>query len=274
MSLSFYMKKTYADNAPEIELVNIHYTWTPLGEMPDWEAHRETRAMPRGGVLVRGMGGTTLDDSGRSMRTASEHVELPDDGTRRKIIRLPNAIPDPAPGRYTEHYAFHHYFEIFRAGKREQSPLYTEEIVSKEVEYVDYQGTLGGMCIFWGIYDWDAPQYQPTEESRFIEKYGEDSPYRSYKFYGTEDKETFSVSVPRCYRRYRLHAGLSGRSVARKGRRCIRAGTWGACGIPTERSGGRATGAMCVRRSEVRSVVGCARRTSNHQGRKDWPKLQ
>ena len=192
MALSFYMKKTYVDNAPDIELVNIHYTWTPLGQSPDWETHRETRAMPRGGVLVRGMGGTTLDETGGLVRTASEQIELPDDGIRRKVLRLPNSILDPATGQYTENYAFHHYFEIFRAGKREQSPLYTEEIVSKEVEYVDYTGTLGGMCIFWTIYDWDAPQYQPTEEPRFIEKFGEDSSHRSYKFYGSEDQETFS----------------------------------------------------------------------------------
>jgi hypothetical protein len=112
------------------------------------------------------MGGTTLDDSGEMIQTASERVELPDDGTRRKIIRLPNEIPDPsAPGGYAEHYAFHHYFEIFRNGKREQSSLYTEEIVSKEVEYLDFQGTLGGMCIFWGIYDWDAPTPVCREDS-------------------------------------------------------------------------------------------------------------
>ena len=48
------------------------------------------------------------------------------------------------------------------------------------------------MCIFWGIYDLDAPQYQPTEADGFIEKFGEDSPYRSFKFYGSEDKEHFS----------------------------------------------------------------------------------
>src|SRR5262245_18609449 len=192
MSLSFYMKKTFVDNEPGIELVNLHYTWTPLGEMPNWEAHRETRAMPRGGVLVRGMGGTTLDESGEMVQTASERVELPDDGTRRKVIRLPNSIPDTsAPDGYSENYAFHHYFEIFRNGKREQSPLYTEDIVSKEVEYLDFQGSLGGMCIFWSVYDWDAPQYQPTEEPRFIERVGEDSLYRSHKFYGSEDMENF-----------------------------------------------------------------------------------
>ena len=97
MALSFYIKKTYVDNAPDIELVNIHYTWTPLGQSPDWETHRETRAMPRGGVLVRGMGGTTLDETGGLVRTASEQIELPDDGIRRKVLRLPNSILDPPP---------------------------------------------------------------------------------------------------------------------------------------------------------------------------------
>jgi hypothetical protein len=189
---SFYMKKSFVDTLPGIELVNLHYTWTPLGQMPNWDAHRETRVMPRGGVLVRGMGGTTVDEQGQYVQTSSETIQLPDDGVRRKIIKLPNDILDPATGNYTENYLLHHYFEVFLNGKRELSPLFTEEIVSKEVEYVDHQGNLGGMCIFWSIYDWDSPQYQPTEESNFIARYGEDNDYRSLKFYGTEDKENFS----------------------------------------------------------------------------------
>jgi hypothetical protein len=190
--MAFYIKKTFVDSEPGIELVNIHYTCTPLSETPNWEAHRETRAMPRGGVLMRGMGGTTLDESGMAIQTAVEKVELPDDGIRRKIIRLPKAIPAPStPQGYTENYAFHYYFEVFRNGKREHSPLYTEEIVSKEVEYLDFQGNLGGMCIVWSVYDWDAPQYQPTEEPQFIERFGEDNPYRSFKFYGSGDMENF-----------------------------------------------------------------------------------
>src|SRR5207248_1524192 len=100
-TMTFYIKKTYVDTEPDIELVNIHYTWTPVSEMPNWEAHRETRAMPRGGVLVRGMGGTTLDESGQYVQTASDRIELSDDGTRRKVLRLPKAIPDPATGGYT-----------------------------------------------------------------------------------------------------------------------------------------------------------------------------
>jgi hypothetical protein len=188
---AFYLKKTFVDPEPGIELVNLHYTWTPLGEQPDWDTQHETRTMPRGGVLVRGMGGTTIDESGEYVQTASQRIELPDDGTRRKVIRLPKAILDPATDQYVEHYALH-YVEAFRNGKRERSPVYTEEIVSKEVEYIDFQGNVGGLCIFWSVYDWDAPQYQPTEEPRIIERFGEDNPYRSHKFYGEEDKETFS----------------------------------------------------------------------------------
>jgi len=189
---SFYIKKSFIDTVPGIDLVNIHYTWSLLGELPNWEAHRETRAMPRGGVLIRGMGGTTVDESGNYVQTQSETVQLPDDGVRRKIIRMPNSIPDSRTGGYTENYLFHHYFEVFLHGRREVSPLYTEEIVSKEVEFVDLEGNLGGMCIFWSVYDWDAPQYQPTEEPNFIARYGEDNAYRSHKFYGTEDKDNFS----------------------------------------------------------------------------------
>lgn len=175
---SFYLKKTFVDYEPSIDLVNIHYTWTPLGQLPNWEAHHETRAMPRGGVFLRGLGGTTVDDSGHYTETSVETIQLTDDGVRRKVIRLPNEIQDPASGKYTDNYAFHHYFEIFRGGKREQSPLFTEEIVSREIEFVDYPGTLGGVCIYWSICDLDAPQYQPTEDPNFIARYGEDSPYR------------------------------------------------------------------------------------------------
>jgi hypothetical protein len=206
--MTFYVKKTFIDPDPGVELVNIHYTWTPLGEMPNWDAHRETRVMPRGGVLLRGLGGTTLDESGQYVQAQVQTITLPDDGRRRKVLRLPKAVPDRASGGYTEHYAFHHYFEIFRNGKREQSPLYTEEIVSKEVEYTDFQGNLAAMCLYWSIADGDAPQYTPTEESQFIAAYGEDNPYRSHKLYGAADKDVFlrerselirRLPVPRCF---------------------------------------------------------------------------
>lgn len=81
---SFYMKKSFVDTLPGIELVNLHYTWTPLAQMPNWDAHRETRVMPRGGVLVQGMGGTTVDEQGQYVQTSSETIQLPDAGRCRR----------------------------------------------------------------------------------------------------------------------------------------------------------------------------------------------
>jgi hypothetical protein len=189
--MSFYIKKTWVDSEPGIELVNLHYTWTPLGAPPNWEAHRETRVMPRGGTLIRGMGGTTLDEQGNSVQTTMEKIELPDDGVRRKVTRLPKDVHNPATDRWEENYLFHHYFEVFRHGHRDYSPLFTEEVVVREVDFINYDDNLCGGCCYWSVYDWDAPQYTPSEEPRFIERYGDDNPFRSHKFYGFEDKDAF-----------------------------------------------------------------------------------
>jgi hypothetical protein len=206
--MSFYLKRTYVDNQPGIELVNIHYTWTPMNTPPNWEAHRETRVMPRGGTLIRGMGGTTLDEHGQSVQTPTDKIELPDDGVRRKILSLPQDVHDPSTGRYEEHYLFHHFFEVLRNGQRNYTPLFTEEIVTREVEFVFYDDSLSGGCIYWSLEDWDAPQYTPTEEHNFVARYGEHNPFRSHKFYGFEDKESFNrirsemvraLPVPRCF---------------------------------------------------------------------------
>jgi hypothetical protein len=189
MALWFYLKKVFVDQEPNIEHVNIHYTWTPRGYPPDWAAHRETRAMPRGGVYFRGMGGLAADASGAAQAGAAERVEVADDGVRRKILRLPNSLAEN--GSTHEHYTLHHYFEVFRHGRACNTQLYSEDIVTKEIEYIDYVGNVGGMCIYWSIGDWDAPQYTPTEEQNFVAWYGEDNPYRSHKLYASEDKNTF-----------------------------------------------------------------------------------
>src|SRR5438128_2124638 len=133
--MSFYLKKTYVDNQPGIELVNIHYTWTPMNTPPNWEAHRETRVMPRGGTLIRGMGGTTLDEHGQSVQTTTDKIELPDDGVRRKILSLPQDVHDPSTGRYEEHYLFGRLLVTYF--------LFSERQFSRVARAVKYSGSIG-----------------------------------------------------------------------------------------------------------------------------------
>jgi hypothetical protein len=186
---SFYVKKSFVDHEPGIEAVNIHYTWTALGYPPDWGSHRETRSMSRGGVIIRGQGGTTLDEHGQWGQTVAERVELPDDGVRRKVLRLPTRIEWDRS--WHEHYAFHHCFEVLRGDRWSTSPLYTEEIVTREIEYVDHVGNLSEVCVYWSIDDWDIAQYTPAEEQNFVARYGPDNVFRAENLYGSEDKEEF-----------------------------------------------------------------------------------
>jgi hypothetical protein len=115
-----YEIKEYYDYADDIEGVNIHYLWTPLGGVPDWENQRLTRFMP----LVH----PVTQPGSRVVPNATERPTATASRRRRKILKLPQTVLDPESGHQTDHYLLHHYFEVFQDGHRQYSPLYTEEL--------------------------------------------------------------------------------------------------------------------------------------------------
>ena len=119
-----YEIKEFYDYSEDIEGVNIHYLCTPLGGVPDWENQRVTRFMPR--VQPSPSLGSEVPIGRIGGATAPTTLRL-----RRKILKLPQQIPDPQSGRSTDRYLLHHYFEIFQDGHRQYSPLYTEELYTK-----------------------------------------------------------------------------------------------------------------------------------------------
>lgn len=116
----YYIEKEYYDYADDIEGVNIHYVWTPLGNEPDWERQRVTRFMPHVRLASSELGAAV------SLTAGNSGSPLP--RRRKKILRLPFQIPDPASDTPVTKYLLHHYFEVFQDGHRHYSPLYTEEI--------------------------------------------------------------------------------------------------------------------------------------------------
>lgn len=121
----YYIEKEYYDFAEDIEGVSIHYAWTPLNGVPDWQTQRATRYMPRVKTAAQ-----VLGQAGK--RVASAPVPQPDlRPLRKKTLKLPMQIEDPVSGKPTNKYLLHHYFEIFQDGRRHYSPLYTEEIVAE-----------------------------------------------------------------------------------------------------------------------------------------------
>jgi hypothetical protein len=99
---SYRVVKLFRDYAEDIEAVNIHYALTALGAMPDWDRSRVTHYMP-----------------------------LTDGPIRMKELRLPQSISSSS-GEPASRYSLHYYFEIFRSGDRNYSPLYTEEISTEQ----------------------------------------------------------------------------------------------------------------------------------------------
>jgi hypothetical protein len=97
-----YVEKEFNDYAADIEAVKINYLWTPFGGDPDWD-QRATLFMPR---IAR-----------RSP-------------LRKRRLKIPQQILDPASGAPADRIVLHYYFEIIQDGQRHYSQLYTEEIAT------------------------------------------------------------------------------------------------------------------------------------------------
>jgi hypothetical protein len=171
VGVSWYYPKGWTDAEAGVEQVLIHYTWTPPTQWPDWSWGHETRV---------------LQDLGGFPRQ------------RLKVLRMPREVWDMENGWPTPEYRFHYYFEVFQGGGRWTTDLFSEDIVYRDLEYVDHDGWITHICIYWSVGDWNAPVYSPMEDPRFPI----DSEFRATKYYSYWDKERFH------YEKYHMLRGL------------------------------------------------------------------
>lgn len=123
----FQLTKVWVDPTDSVDSVEIRYTWSPLGTEPNWHDGSEAEVMT---VIP----GTTPR-------------------TRQAVLEIPRYLNDK--DNYLLHYRFggggeHH--EGF-------SQIYSEEIVSREVEYVDREGKLTEVRVLWSVGGWSAPNW-------------------------------------------------------------------------------------------------------------------
>jgi hypothetical protein len=123
----FVLKKDWRDSALGIDMVQIHFTWTRPGEMPDWDRLEETRTLQ------------VVPGTSPAYRFCG--LELPD--------RVEGA----------EQYDLHHFFFYVQGGRGQVSPTYTEAIASQEVAYEDRRGEHTLVGIRWTIGDWSVSNY-------------------------------------------------------------------------------------------------------------------
>jgi len=127
----FQLAKVWVDNAPNAHTVEIRYTWSKLGEPPTWNGKEEAEVM------------SVLPNTNPCTRLA--------------VIEIPRYLDD-APN-YLLHYRFGGGGE-FREGFNHDV---SEEIVSREVEYVDNEGLITEVRVLWSVGGWSAPNWSQAK---------------------------------------------------------------------------------------------------------------
>ncbi|MCS6927809.1 MAG: hypothetical protein NZ578_18105, partial [Candidatus Binatia bacterium] len=56
-------------------------------------------------------------------------------------------------------YLLHHQFVFVRDGREQFSPVFTEEIVAREVPYLDHEGRITEVRLLWGVNGWTAQNW-------------------------------------------------------------------------------------------------------------------
>lgn len=119
----FALRKTWVDPVPDIEMVQVHYAWSAVGEEPDWDAAESMVLVP---------------DAGQP-------------GLRSAVVDVPRGLPGQAE------YALHHFFFVVRGTSRDTTPVVTELITPSEVVYEDHDGRFTHVGVLWGVRPPDEP---------------------------------------------------------------------------------------------------------------------
>jgi hypothetical protein len=124
----FQMAKVWVDPNDSVDSVEIRYTWSPIGTDPDFRNGR---------------------DEAEVMQVVS--------GTHPRVRQAIIEIPRYLDGK--DNYLLHYHFG--GGGEHHQgfTQVYTEEIVSNEVEYIDREGLITEVRVLWSIGGWAAPNW-------------------------------------------------------------------------------------------------------------------
>jgi hypothetical protein len=128
----FALRKTWADPGPGIAMVQIQFTWTPPGAEPDWADAEEAVLAPAAGAA----------------------------GLRTAVLEVPRFVDGAAD------YALHHFFFVVGANDRTASPVFTEDVVAREITYTDESGRYTSVGLMWSAAeaspDLAVPNYTST----------------------------------------------------------------------------------------------------------------
>ncbi len=123
----FQLTKVWIDTEPDINMVEVRYKCSPLGEPVQWTGDEEAEVM------------AVVPNTNPRVRQA--------------VIEIPRYLND------RDSYQLHYRFLYVQGGRERFSPVFSEEIVSREVTYVDAEGRITEVRILWSVNGWSAPNW-------------------------------------------------------------------------------------------------------------------
>lgn len=123
----FQLTKVWVDPEPGIDTIEIRWTWSAPDEQPLWDENESAEIM------------SVVANTDPAVRTAEVEIPRYVDGNDSYLL----------------HYRF------CRGGEHMAgwSPVFTEEIVTHEVEYIDTQGDLTEVRVLWSVAGSTAPNW-------------------------------------------------------------------------------------------------------------------
>jgi hypothetical protein len=123
----FQLTKEWIDQEPGIEMVEIRYLWSPLGVAAKWEGQEEEEVL------------TIVPNTSPQVRQG--------------VIEIPRYLNGQ------DSYQLHYRFVYVRGGREQFSPIFTEEIIAREIPYVDTEGRITEVRLLWGVNGWTAQNW-------------------------------------------------------------------------------------------------------------------
>ncbi|WP_097326758.1 hypothetical protein [Paractinoplanes atraurantiacus] len=119
----FGLRKNWTDPGPGISLVQAHYVCSPTGAPPDW--------------------------------AGAEQVVLAVEQwpARTAVFEIPRTVDGSAE------FSLHHFFFVVGTNDRTTSPVFTEDIVAREVVFDDAAGTYTSVGFVWSTVEAPVPNY-------------------------------------------------------------------------------------------------------------------
>jgi len=167
----FQLTKVWTDQGPGIETVEIRYTWSPLGEPAKWDGEEEAEVM-----MV---------------------VPNTNPKARQAVLEIPRYVNGK------DSYLLHYRFSGGGEHREGFSPLFAEEIVAREIPYIDTEGRITEVRLLWSVNSWSAPNWTQAQLEGLNLQMGDEQAGHDREGEGIADNAVYeliqTVPLPRRY---------------------------------------------------------------------------